>query len=318
MRPLRVGFVGAGFIAGRHARVLRRLDGVDVVAVADPDRRRAEELAAITGAAVYPDHRMMLQQARLNAAWICVPPFAHGQPELDALAAGVPFFVEKPLALDCGVAEDVAAAVEASGLPTAAGYHWRYLDTVELALERLAAVPCHLVVGSWLDRTPGSPWWAHEDRSGGQLIEQVTHVFDLARLLVGEVVQVRAEGGCSGRRGEFVDVSMATLRFEGGAIGSVTSTCLLRRSYRIGLELFCDGLVVAVTEHELIIDDGVERRIRRATTDPFLAEDRDFLAAVRGDPERIRVPYREALVTHRLATAAARAARDGTTVELVP
>jgi predicted dehydrogenase len=76
--------------------------------------------------------------------------------------------------------------------------------------------------------------------------------------------------------------------------------------------------VVAVTKDELISDDGVERRIRRATTDPFLAEDRDFLAAVRGDPERIRVPYREALMTHRLATAAARAARDGTTVELMP
>jgi predicted dehydrogenase len=260
----------------------------------------------------------MLQQARLDAVWICVPPFAHGQPELDALDAGVPFFVEKPLALDRGVAEDVAAAVESSGLPTATGYHWRYLDTVELALERLAAAPCHLVVGSWFDRTPGNPWWAHEDRSGGQLIEQVTHVFDLARLLVGEVVQIRAEGKCSGCRGAFVDVSMATLRFAGGAIGSVTSTCLLRSNYRIGLELFCDGLVIAVTEHELIIDDGVERCTRRATTDPFLAEDRDFLAAVRGDPERIRVPYREALVTHRLATAAARAARDGTTVELVP
>ena len=51
--------------------------------------------------------------------------------------------------------------------------------------------------------------------------------------------------------------------------------------------------------------------MQRARGDPFVREDRDFVDAVQGRPNRIRAPYAEALRTHRLVMAAARSAREG-------
>ena len=321
MTATRIGVVGAGYIAGRHVASLSAIEGVRVAAVADPRGERARALAGPVGAGAYPDHRSMLEAERLDAVYVCVPPFAHGPPELDALARGLALFVEKPIALDVPVAETVAAEVERRGVAAAAGYHWRYLDTFDRARELLAANPCRLLLGWWLDRIPGTDWWLEEARSGGQLVEQTTHLFDLARALVGEIVSVRAEGARFPRRtglraGDILDVSTATVRFASGAVGSISSSCLLPRTHRIGVELIGEGLAVLLTEAELVVDDGGGPRTVRAARDPLAAEDRAFVAAVRGEGHDVRTPYREALRTHRLAVAVATAAADGGTVQL--
>jgi predicted dehydrogenase len=227
-------------------------------------------------------------------------------------------FVEKPLAIDLATAEDVARRVDARGLVTATGYHWRYLDTVQRVGELLSARPAHLALGYWLI-VPPPQWWARQAGSGGQLVEQTTHVFDLARL-VGEVSSVRAEGRrverVEGTGVEFFSVSVATLRFANGALGSIASSCLMKRPHRIGLHLFGDGLTAEVAEHEAVIDIGEGADVHRSGVDPFVREDRDFVDAVAGAAHRIRAPYAEALRTHRRAVAAARAAEDGIISEL--
>jgi myo-inositol 2-dehydrogenase/D-chiro-inositol 1-dehydrogenase len=318
---LRVGILGAGYIGSRHAASLSSIAGVRVTAVADPRPDRVETVAAATGARAFPDHQRMLDAGELDALYICVPPYAHGAPELAAVERRLPFFVEKPIALDEATADAVAAEVARRGLVTGTGYHWRYLDTMERARELLAADPCRLLIGYWLDRVPGTDWWVHEARSGGQLVEQVTHLFDLARYMVGEIVSVQAEGARFPRRsdlraGDIMDVTTATLRFGSGAVGSLSSSCLLRAGSRIGLELVCEGLLVQMSEQELIVDDGARREVRRVAVDPYLAEDRDFVAAVRGRVPAVRAPYEEAVRTHRVAVAASRAAREGRGVRL--
>ena len=67
-----------------------------------------------------------------------------------------------------------------------------------------------------------------------------------------------------------------------------------------------------------MVDVGRSRPIQKAQCDPFAHEDRDFIDAVQGKGNRIRVPYAEALRTHRLATAAVRSARSGQVLELQP
>ena len=80
MTPTRIGFVGAGAVATRHARTLLGFDDARVVAVADPAARRAGRLAAETGATAYDNWLPMLERERLDALYVCVPPFAHGAP----------------------------------------------------------------------------------------------------------------------------------------------------------------------------------------------------------------------------------------------
>ena len=190
MKKARVGFVGCGGIAHRHFGVLASFEDVEVVGVADEDPQRAEEAAARTGARAFAGHEEMLAELELDALWICVPPFAHGAPERAAIARGLPFFVEKPVSLDVALAQEIDEAVRRSGLVTAVGYHWRYLDTVDEARRLLKENPAHLMSGYWLDQTPPPAWWRREDRSGGQMVEQATHIIDLARFLAGDVVEV--------------------------------------------------------------------------------------------------------------------------------
>lgn len=231
--PLRVAFIGAGGIAERHVGLLGRMDDVVIVAVADPDFERAAGLAAQLRARPFRHHEDLLMRASPDAVFICVPPFAHGGPEEAALDAGLPFFVEKPLSLQLESAMTIATRIREQALVTAVGYQWRYLDTVEETRRLLADNPPQLVSGFWLDQTPQPQWWWRNDRSGGQIVEQATHIVDLARHLVGDICEVYARSSPPCARSDFpgLDVAAAhaaTLWFANGAVGNVASTCMLR------------------------------------------------------------------------------------------
>ena len=94
---VKIGFVGAGGIVERHLEVLRRFPDVRIAAIADADGARAKDVAARYGAMAFETVKDMLCQGGIDALYICVPPFAHGPAERAAIAAGVPFFVEKPI-----------------------------------------------------------------------------------------------------------------------------------------------------------------------------------------------------------------------------
>ena len=375
LEKVRIGMVGAGAVAARHVRTLLAMDGVEVAAVADPALDRARELADQAGAAAYPNHMELLDGERLDAVYICVPPFAHGAPELAVIDAGLPFFVEKPVAIDQQTAAGIAARLAERPLITCTGYHWRWLDIFDRAAELLADRPARLVQCFWLDKVPPPLWWLRRDGSGGQVIEQTTHVLDTARGLAGEVAEVHAfgarsaqaagvvgatealgaagaaaptqaavdppttgsvgprtgrvaEGGKNGSRlsttpaeavptqaalpaADIHDVSVASLRFASGAVGTVASTCLLPRLHRAGVQVVADGLSLELSETELVVEADGERSAWRAAADPRPRPDADFVAAVRGGPDRIRVPWPEAYRTHLLACAITRSAEEG-------
>ena len=261
----RVGFIGAGGIAQRHLGVLEQFQDVELAAFADPTLDRATAAAERFGARSYAAVEDMLTAEQLDAVYICVPPFAHGEPEKATIGKGLPFFVEKPLALDVDTAEAIAAAVADKGLVTSVGYHWRYLDTVDEAKALLADNPAQLLSGYWLDSTPPPAWWWKQDGSGGQMLEQTTHIVDLARYLAGEVVQVFGLAGHR-QRTEYPGLDVATastasLKFASGAVGNLGATCLLRWNHRVGLHIFAEGLAMELTDHDLMVDTGRGRPV---------------------------------------------------------
>jgi myo-inositol 2-dehydrogenase / D-chiro-inositol 1-dehydrogenase len=322
VRRLRVGCVGTGFIAGQHLRALAEFDDVEVVAVADPVTERAQQTADRYGARAHGDGLALLNGEDLDAVWLCVPPFAHGSLEAAAMERGVPFFVEKPLATDLPLARTVADRVAESGLATAVGYHWRHLGLVQRAADLLADRPAQLVTGYWLDKTPGVAWWPHRDHSGSQVIEQTTHIFDLARHLAGEVATVAAaERPARDGQGDVPAAASALLRFTSGAVGSISSARVLAWRHRVALHLVAEDLAVEIverslTDHELRVVTADGEDVVRSDENPIRVEDREFLDVVLGRVPHARVPYEEALRTHALACAADRAARESVAVVL--
>jgi predicted dehydrogenase/glycosyltransferase involved in cell wall biosynthesis/threonine dehydrogenase-like Zn-dependent dehydrogenase len=320
MNKARVGFIGAGGIAQRHLSILATFEDVELVAFADPAYGRAEQAASRYGGKAFDTHETLLQQESVDAVYICIPPFAHGNVERDLIARGIHFFVEKPITLDIGLAEELAASIKAAGLITAVGYHWRYLDTVEEARRILADNPAQLVSGYWLDQTPPPQWWWKTDLSGGQMVEKTTHIVDLARYLLGEVTDVYGRVGFKERSDypglDVPAVTTASLTFESGVLGTIASTCVLGWNHKVGLNIFADRLAIELTDHDIMVDVGAGRPTRRSEGDPVWRQDRDFIDAIRGEENYIRCDYADAMATHRVALSVAASAKSGKPIKL--
>lgn len=317
MATTRVGIVGAGWIARVHAQILDRFDDARVVAVASRRPERAAQLAESSGAKVFADYRSMLDQAELDAVFVCVPPDLQVEVARAVVERGLAIMAEKPLGLDQTGPEHVAGIIREKGLVSCVGYQWRYLDVVDAARQLLESNPPHLVIGSWLGETPGAEWWARQSRSGGQIVEQATHIFDLARYLAGELEPVAAWGRHIERprhpTDDIQDVTNTSLRFASGAVGSISTTCLLDAAHRVEIETISDGLALTlqVLEARLSIRRAGGVEVRRPPSEfetPYERQNRAFVDAVQGKPNRIRSTYEDALRTHRATLAASRLA----------
>jgi predicted dehydrogenase len=246
-----------------------------------------------------------------------VTPDGHGAVEMDAADRGIALLVEKPLGIDADVPARIAAKIRETGVVSCVGYPWRYLDVVDTARELLAANPPHLVTGSWLGETPGPAWWDRSEQSGGQIVEQATHIFDLARFLAGEMEPVAASGRRVARaahpHSDILDVTETSLRFASGAIGSIETTCLLDSAHDVGIDTVSDGMSMRldILDPQLTVRRGGETVIHKPESTfetPYERQNRAFIDAVQGKPNRIRSPYEDALLTHRVTVAATRLA----------
>jgi myo-inositol 2-dehydrogenase / D-chiro-inositol 1-dehydrogenase len=313
---LRLGLIGAGWISGLHLEALDRLGRTQLVAVTSGTGRGAASTVERWGGKAYGDLDQMLGQARLDVAYVCVPPdraVAIGERLVDR---GIPFLTEKPLAAADGTGPPrLGSAIERARLVVAVGYHLRALDILPEVQARLLAAPPRLIVARWLDSTPPPAWWGRVEHGGGQVVEQATHLYDLARHLLGEADVIGAvstrDAAASPAGVDVADASAAVLRFSGGAIGSFANTRRIASAV-IEVEFASDGLLTTLIKRpdrgqgdwHARIDDGSTVTSLHAERDPYEIQAAAFLDAVEaGDPNRVLSTYRDAIGTDRLTRA---------------
>ncbi len=123
---MRVGIVGAGWVTQYHLPAWRRLPGVEVVALADPD---ADALAARADAFAipgrYPGLDAMLADARIDVLDIASPRRFHAEQVRMGVAHGLPILCQKPLGIDLAEAEQLVAEVEGR-VPLMVHENWRF------------------------------------------------------------------------------------------------------------------------------------------------------------------------------------------------
>ena len=95
MALVKLAFVGAGAIATRHLENLKKIGGVEVTAVCDPDQDALSRATGMTGARGYRDLGTMLGEEEIDAAFVCVPTRAHGEVEEALAGRGIHLFIEK-------------------------------------------------------------------------------------------------------------------------------------------------------------------------------------------------------------------------------
>jgi len=316
---MKVAFIGVGGIAGSYLNSLAKLDDVHVAAVCDVNRERAESVAAKYHSRVYLDHKSMVDDEELDALFIAIPPFAHMDQETYAAARGIPLFVAKPVGLCLATTRVALSAIRQHGVLTSVGYMWRHSDLTDRAFELIDGRPIGMVIGNVHVNTPGTAWWRVLGESGGQIVEQSTHIYDLARYFCGEVTEVHGWGGSRLNPAiDFEDVTTVNLRFANGTVGNVTSTSLVRTG-RYTLELLGADwhLILEGAANRMRGHIGGETVEFQAAESGYYIQVERFIRAVRENkPEMIRSDFADGVRSLALTLAANESMQTGDAIQV--
>lgn len=302
---IRVGFIGCGGIARAHMARLVKIEGVKFIGMCDVEEKIAQECANMYGGNVYTDFRKMLENEKIDACFICVPPFAHVGQEEECIERNIPFFVEKPIHLNLEKAEEIGEKIKEKGLITSVGYVLRYFDITEKLKDILKNEKIGLLRGKYYGEVPGQGkklWLIRKDMSGGQLIEQATHTIDLMRYFCGEVEEIYAykfEGINNKIYPEYnvEDALTMVMKFKNGIIGNLSCTWLWK-GFESEVEIIGKDVIFLYRGNTIEINRGIKIERYISNIDPMFEEDLAFIKSVKEkNPEYIKSDYIDALKT---------------------
>lgn len=321
MNKLRVGFIGVGGIAQSHLQHIAKMEQTDIVAVCDIVKENAEKTAIAHQAASYTDADHMLDNESLDVLFICVPPFAHGDIEAKAARKGIHLMVEKPISLDVEEAERNLSIIKDSGIICASGYCLRYLDTVQRAKEYLKDKEIAMIRGHYLTSFVHTPWYREMKKSGGQLVEQATHIMDLLRYFGGNINKVYADMNLKLltdiEKIDIPDVTSVNFTFDSGAIGHMDCT-FTQADHRMGLELLGKDFRVMMDGTDLTIVEKEVTKTYKSSMNFYEEQDKAFIEAVlTGDRKKVLSDYENGLNTLQVTLAANQSNETGMPVTLL-
>lgn len=326
MKQLKIGFIGVGGVAQPHLNTLNAMDGVEISAVCDTFADRAKEVGEKFNASVYTDYKKMLADEQLDGCYVCLIPGVHGETELDLVKAGVPFYLEKPVHLELDACQKVLDALEKNPVINSVGYHWRYSAGAQAAKKFLEGKQISFVDGYWYGGFVGAPWWRQMNLSGGQLVEQATHIVDLARYLAGEVKTVYAAASTGAMTDienyDITDTSVVAMKFDSGAVGSVISGCIAEKHGGGKVDLTVKGRNFQVwTNSDKANWESAEGKDEvvgnQSWSDQLGNGDRAFIEAIQsGDQSKIIADYRSGTQTLAITLAANESMQSGAEVKV--
>lgn len=324
MSLVRVGLLGPGGIGARHLKALAQLpDQAEFVASCGRDADRTAAFVSQHGGTAYTDVRTMLDREKLDLLIVALPPFAHtGQVEA-AAAKGVHLLVEKPIALDMKRADAMVAAADRAGIVAACGFMYRFGEAVELWDATDSGRP-GMFTGFFHTNSLHSPWWRERALSGGQTVEQLIHIVDLARHALGMPRTVYAKAANLFHRDveryDTEDVSAMILGYADGRIGLVNASNAAapgksEKGWKIIAERATGSFVDFNTGDVITTAGEVKNEIVRSEKDVFVAQLADVIGAIT-DGRKPKVPLSDGADSLRIVLAARQSAEEGREVTL--
>src|SRR5262245_36863095 len=198
-KAIQLGVIGCGGVTEtRHLPALRKVPGVEVVAVADLDPDRLKRVAdRFSIRQRYTNFAMLLDNPGIEAVAVCVPAEFHVEVALAALEAGKHLFIEKPLALSLAEADRLIARAGQLPYQVMIGFNLRWhrlLRQAQALLQQGMLGPLALMHTTFTSSREDIPGWRRRrELGGGVFFEIAVHHFDLWRfLLQSEVEEVFA------------------------------------------------------------------------------------------------------------------------------
>jgi predicted dehydrogenase len=280
---VRVGVIGVGYLGRFHALIYSRMPDAELVGIVDADPRRAREVAAEAGCAVFADAQQL--GSAVDAVSVVVPTTAHLEVAAPLLRRRVHVLLEKPIAATVQEGREIVRVAEASGAILQVGHLERFNAGVMALAERIT-----------------EPRYIEAQRMGG-FVERATdvdvvsdlmiHDIDIILALVGsEISHIAALG--SPVLTEHVDIATAQLEFANGAVANVVASRVSEKKMR-RIRVFQPGMYLSLDFIDQTIDiaeprpvpggerpEIVRQRIQVEPVKPLDREIESFVACVRG------------------------------------
>jgi myo-inositol 2-dehydrogenase / D-chiro-inositol 1-dehydrogenase len=329
----KLAMIGCGEIGQYHLSHFLNFKDIELAAFCDLIPEKAESFVSKAGSGkAFTNYKEMYDEINPDMVFICIPPTEHGEIEFETIKRRIPFFVEKPVALSMELAKQIRDAVQKAGLITAVGFQCRYSNLVEPNVNFIKEKDIIFVDCIRIGGVPGAAWWKKRSTSGGQIVEQTIHQFDIIRYVFDEpdmVFTLGTRGFVTEIEGyDTEDLSTTVVRFKNGALATISTGCYATggdaadskivfssRNARAELRILGDLKLFGYNEVHcdaggtkaegfIIKNDGAliaskaGQIIYKQEGDSGILCDRTFIDAVlTGDSSKILSPYEDAVRT---------------------
>lgn len=224
---IRLAISGLGLVGKRHASAIAQVQGVELVAVADP-QESGLNAARDLGVACFNSVEELLTRTDVDGMVLATPTPLHVEQAKSCIKHACPVLVEKPIGTSSSEAQALVGHALETGVPLLVGHHRRYNPLIQRAKEVIEEG----VIGR-VRAVHGTCWFYKPDHyfdeapwrkktGAGPISVNLVHDIDLIRYLCGEIIAVNAVSAASARGFDNEDVASALLEFENGAVGSIT------------------------------------------------------------------------------------------------
>lgn len=335
---MRTAIIGLGMASPQHAQSLLELkDEVDVVAAFSPSSNRRSAFAERFGLPVVENVDVIFNDASIDYIIILTPPNTHLELVQRAADAGKHVLLEKPLDVTLDRSQQIVDIAARANIKLGVVFQRRFRRTFAETAKLLAEgelgeiVSVSMRLSNWRPQSyydePGRGTIARD--GGGVLLTQAIHTIDQMITLAGLPAEVAGFAVTSAvHRMETEDLAHAIMRFENGAIGSLSATTSAYPGYPDEIEILGtkgsarmgsdSGTIALMDGRKIELTDSTDGGGTGADPMAFshqnhLALHQAFLAALRDNREPI-ASATEALKAHRLIAAILQASSEGKTV----
>jgi predicted dehydrogenase len=233
MEKVRWGFIGCGDVTEvKSGPAFQQIPNSEVVAVMRRNGEKAKDYALRHSIPKWYDSaQQLIHDPEVNAVYVATPPDTHAQYTIQALEAGKPVYVEKPMALNYPECQQMLMASEKANLPIYVAYYRRKLPVFEKVKEVLVteALGDIRFVHVQLCQTPKPhdfnkdelPWRLQANiAGGGYFFDLASHQLDILDYLLGPINAVHGFAGNQAGLYRVEDIVTANLQFESGVLGT--------------------------------------------------------------------------------------------------
>ncbi|MCK4244944.1 MAG: Gfo/Idh/MocA family oxidoreductase [Candidatus Omnitrophica bacterium] len=203
MEKVKIGIIGAGGITQyAHIPCFQKLEGVEVVAICDPNELKLKEVTEKSGIPQkFTDYQKLVSSEEIDAVIVCTPNAFHREQAVAALRSGKHVLCEKPVALNSKEANEILKTAEEKNKKFMVAFCHRFDNTTQFlkkSIDRGEFGEIYYAKASYLRRRgiPGLGGWFTTKKfsGGGPLIDCGVHMLDTAIWLMGSPEPVEVIG----------------------------------------------------------------------------------------------------------------------------